>query len=53
MTNIFIEKQKCMGVPEHLKNKIKWAALARNMTMIAYLDSIVPDIKMEEGKCQK
>ena len=37
-------------VPERLKNKIKRAALAHDMTMIDYLDSIVPEIKMEEIK---
>jgi len=35
-------------LPERVKNKIKRAALSRNMTMVDYLDTIVPEIKMEE-----
>jgi hypothetical protein len=43
-----MEKERGIRVSESLKNKIKRAALANNMTMCAYLDSIVPKIVMEE-----
>lgn len=45
-----MEKERGIRLPESLKNKIKRAALKNNMTMVAYLDSIVPEIKMEEVK---
>ena len=50
--NIYInmEKERGIRVSERLKNKIKRAAISHNMTMVAYLDSIVPEIKMEEVK---
>ena len=45
-----MQKERGIRVPERVKNKIKRAALAKNMTMVDYLDSIVPEIKMEEVK---
>lgn len=41
-----MEKECGIRVSERLRNKIKKAALAKGMSMVAYLDSIVPDIKM-------
>ena len=53
MVNLYSDEQKCLRIPEHLRNKIKRAAVANNMTMIAYLDRLVPDIEMKEvAKCQ-
>lgn len=43
-----MQKERGIRLPESLKNKIKKAALKNNMTMVAYLDSIVPEIRMEE-----
>ena len=40
--------ERGIRLSERLKNKIKRAAISKNMTMSAYLDSIVPEIKMEE-----
>jgi hypothetical protein len=45
-----MEKERGIRLPESLKNKIKRAALKNNMSMVAYLDSIVPEIRMEEVK---
>ena len=45
-----MENERGIRVSESLKNKIKRAALKNNMTMVAYLDSIVPEIKMDEVK---
>ena len=42
--------ERGIRVSERLKNKIKRAAIANDMTMVDYLDSIVPEIKMEEIK---
>jgi len=42
--------ERGIRVSEQLKNKIKRAAIANGMTMVAYLESIVPEIKMEEIK---
>ena len=47
---MYMEKECGIRVSEKLKNKIKRAALHNNMSMVAYLDSIVPEIKMEEVK---
>jgi hypothetical protein len=53
MVNLYIDEHKCLRIPEHLRNKIKRAAVANNMTMIAYLDYTIPDIEMKEvPKCQ-
>jgi predicted DNA binding CopG/RHH family protein len=48
--NIYINMEKECGirVSERLRNKIKKAALAKNMSMVDYLESIVPEIKMVE-----
>ena len=35
---------------ERLKDKIKLAATVKKMTMVNYLDSIVPDLTVEEKK---
>jgi hypothetical protein len=45
-----MEQERGIRVSNKLKNKIKRAAIMNNMTMIAYLDSIVPEVKMEEVK---
>jgi hypothetical protein len=45
-----MEQERGIRVSNKLKNKIKRAAIMNNMTMIAYLDSIVPEVKMEEIK---
>lgn len=45
-----MEKERGIRVSERLKNKIKRAAISHNMTMVAYLDYIIPEIKMEEVK---
>lgn len=43
-------KEECgIRVSKRLRNKIKRAAISKNMTMVAYLDSIVPDVKMWEA----
>ena len=43
-----MENQRGIRVPEKLRNKIKKAALAKNMKLYEYLDSIVPEIAMVE-----
>lgn len=43
-----MENQRGIRVPERLRDKIKKAALAKNMTLYEYLDSIVPEIQMVE-----
>lgn len=40
--------ERGIRVPEKLKNKIKRAAVFNNMKIYEYLDSIVPDIRVEE-----
>jgi hypothetical protein len=45
-----MEQERGIRVSNKLKNKIKRAAIMNNMTMVAYLDSIVPEVKMEEVK---
>jgi hypothetical protein len=45
-----MEKERGIRLPENLKDKIKLAATARKMTMINYLDSIVPNLTVEEKK---
>ena len=47
-THVYMKSDRGIRVPEELKNKIKRAALKNKMSMAAYLDSIVPEIKMEE-----
>lgn len=42
--------ERGIRVPERLKNKIKIAATVKNMSMVQYLDSIVPDMIVEEKK---
>lgn len=41
-----MEKECGIRVSEKLRNKIKKAALAENMSMVDYLDSIVPEVTM-------
>lgn len=43
-----MEKECGIRVSERLRNKIKKAALAKSMSMVDYLESIVPDITMVE-----
>lgn len=45
-----MKNERGIRVSESLKNKIKRAALKNNMSMVDYLDSIIPEIKMEEVK---
>ncbi len=42
--------ERGIRVPEKLKNKIKRAAVFNNMKIYEYLDSIVPDIRVDEDK---
>jgi hypothetical protein len=42
--------ERGIRVPEALKNKIKRAAMMKNMTMIEYLETVIPDIEMVEVK---
>jgi hypothetical protein len=42
--------ERGIRVPEKLKNKIKLAATVKNMSMVQYLDSVVPDMVVEEKK---
>ena len=39
-----------INVSVELRNKIKRATVANDMTMVDYLDSVIPDIKIEEVK---
>jgi len=41
-----MEKECGIRMSERLRTKIKKAALEKNMSMVDYLDSIVPEIKM-------
>jgi hypothetical protein len=41
-----MEKECGIRVSERLRNKIKKAALVNNMSMVDYLDSIVPEVIM-------
>jgi hypothetical protein len=43
-----MEKECGIRVSERLRNKIKKAALAKSMSMVDYLESIVPEITMVE-----
>lgn len=45
---ISMEKECGIRVSERLRNKIKKAALAKGMSMVAYLDSIVPETTIIE-----
>ncbi len=41
--------ERGIRVPEELKNKIKRAAVFNNMKIYVYLDSIVPDIRVDKN----
>jgi hypothetical protein len=43
-----MKDERGIRVSVHLKDKIKRAALHNHMSMVDYLDSIVPEIRMEE-----
>ena len=45
-----INQEVGLRMSKTLKNKIKRAALHNTLSMIAYLDKIVPEIKTEEIK---
>ena len=45
-----MEKESGIRMPERLKDKIKLAATVKKMTMVDYLDSIVPTFTMDEKK---
>jgi hypothetical protein len=40
--------ERNIRVPTKLKDKIKLAAFSKGMTMVGYLESIVPDLVVEE-----
>jgi hypothetical protein len=45
-----MEKERGIRVPERLKDKIKLAATVNKMTMVDYLDRIVPNYSVDEKK---
>jgi len=45
-----MEKERGIRMPEHLKDKIKLAATVKKMSMVDYLDSIVPTFTVDEKK---
>ena len=49
-TSMPMKQETGMRVSKPLREKIKRAAMYNGMSMVDYLDSIVPEIKMEEVK---
>jgi hypothetical protein len=45
-----MEKERGIRMPERLKDKIKLSATVKKMTMVDYLDAIVPTFTMDEKK---
>jgi hypothetical protein len=45
-----MDKETGIRISKRLKNKIKRAATMRDMTMVKYLDTIVPELEIVEVK---
>jgi hypothetical protein len=48
-----MENERGIRVPERLKDKIKLAATVNKMSMVDYLDSVVPNFTVDEKKCDQ